>query len=182
MKKVFIIIISVFVLSSFSGCALNKVEKEENILAGKTLNFSGKDLNGNKITKDLFKGYNLIMINKWGTFCNPCVQEMPDIQKIQDEFKNKKVKVIGVISIDKEKIDEKSLINDAKKIISIKKINYLNILPDKKLNEQLNKFDFVPVTLFIKPNGEVLETYITGATKFDYFKKIINSALKDELK
>ncbi|MCY6958528.1 TlpA family protein disulfide reductase [Clostridium brassicae] len=182
MKKIFVIIVSIFLLISISGCSGNDVEKEKNILSGKTLSFSGKDLNGNKITKDLLKDYDLIVINKWGTSCNPCVQEMPDLQKIQDEFKNRKVKVIGVISMDKEKNDEKSLIDDAKKITSIKKINYLNILPDKKFNEQLNKFDFVPVTLFVKPDGKVLDTYITGATKYDYFKKLIDSALKGELK
>ena len=182
MKKVIILILSVFILNIFCGCGEYKVEKEKNVLAGQTLKFSGKDLDGNTITQDMFNGYDLIIINKWGTFCNPCVQEMPDIQKIQDEFKDKKVKVIGVISINEEKDDEKSLIDDAKKITAVKHTNYLNILPDKNLNKQLNKFTFVPVTIFVKPDGKVMDTYIVGNNNYDYFKKLTEAVLNGEVK
>lgn len=181
MRKFFIVLFSIFLLLNFSACGESKPEKERNFLAGQTLKFSGTDLEGKKATKDLFKDYDLIIINKWGTFCSPCIKEMPDIQKIQDEFKDKKVKVIGVISM-KPEDDEKSLVSDAKKITKIKNITYLNVLPDKKLNEQLNKFEFVPVTLFVKPDGKVLNTYIVGASNYDYLKKLTESALKGELK
>lgn len=182
MKKIIMVILSFFIINIFCGCGEYKVEKERNVLAGETLKFSGKDLDGNIVTQDIFNDYDLIIINKWGTFCNPCVQEMPDIQKIQDKFNDKKVKVIGVISINEKKDDEKSLIDDAKKITDVKKINYLNILPDKTLNKQLNKFTFVPVTIFVKPNGKVLDTYIVGNNNYDYFEKLTEAILNGEVK
>lgn len=180
MKKFLAFILAIVILGTFSGCSSNKPQKEENFLAGQTLEFSGADINGQKVTKDLLKDYDLIIINKWGTYCNPCVKEMPDIQKIQDEFKDKKVKVIGVISLQSEK-DKDDAASTAKKIIDVKKVNYLNILPDEKLNKQLSKFEFVPVTLFVKPDGKILKTYIPGTSDYAYLKQITDAALKGEI-
>lgn len=181
MKKILAIMLTIFIMISFSACGSSKPDKEENFLAGEKLELSGVDLQGNRITKDLFKDYDLIIVNKWGTYCNPCIKEMPDIQKVQDEFKDKKVKVVGVISIESEK-DVKPISDSAEEIIKVRKVNYLNMLPDKKLNKQLKKFEFVPVTLFVKPDGTVLNTYIPGTSDYDYLKKITEAILKGEIK
>lgn len=181
MKKILSVILTIFIIMIFSACGSNKPKKEENFLAGKKLEFSGVDLKGNRITEDLLKDYDLIIINKWGTYCNPCIKEMPDIQKVQDEFKDKKVKVIGVISIESEK-DVKPISDTATEIIKARKVNYLNILPNKKLNKQLKKFEFVPVTLFVKPDGTILNTYIPGTSDYDHLKRITEAILKGEIK
>lgn len=95
---------------------------------------------------------------------------MPELQKIQDAFKNKKVKVVGIVA--DKKIDE------AKNILNKIKITYLNLIPDKALEEQVVKyFDYVPATIFVNSKGEVLKTFIAGSNNFEKFKEIIEDIL-----
>ena len=41
----------------------------------------------------------LYIVNFWASWCNPCVKEIPDFEKINAEYKNKKVKMI-MVSLD----------------------------------------------------------------------------------
>ena len=41
--------------------------------------FESQDLDGNKITSDIFSNNIITMINIWGTFCGPCIREMPEL-------------------------------------------------------------------------------------------------------
>jgi thiol-disulfide isomerase/thioredoxin len=41
----------------------------------------------------------IYVVNFWGTFCRPCVQEMPYLQSITDKYKNQKVKLL-LVSLD----------------------------------------------------------------------------------
>jgi thiol-disulfide isomerase/thioredoxin len=38
----------------------------------------------------------VILVNLWATWCGPCRQEMPELIKIQDEYKDKGVMVLGL--------------------------------------------------------------------------------------
>jgi thiol-disulfide isomerase/thioredoxin len=38
----------------------------------------------------------IILVNLWATWCGPCRQEMPELIKIQDEYKDKGVMVLGL--------------------------------------------------------------------------------------
>jgi thiol-disulfide isomerase/thioredoxin len=39
------------------------------------------------------------VINFWATWCKPCIEELPDFEKINQDYKNKPVKVI-LVSLD----------------------------------------------------------------------------------
>ena len=43
--------------------------------------FSTTDLEGNTVTNDIFSQADLTVVNFWGTFCNPCINEMPELAK-----------------------------------------------------------------------------------------------------
>ena len=49
-------------------------------------NFTAQDLDGNPVDESIFQGYDVTMINLWGTFCGPCLQEMPDLGELADEY------------------------------------------------------------------------------------------------
>lgn len=38
----------------------------------------------------------LLVVNFWATWCAPCIEEMPDLQKVQDEYATRGVTIIGV--------------------------------------------------------------------------------------
>ena len=37
-----------------------------------------------------------LVVNFWATWCPPCVEEMPDLQRIRDEYRDRGVEVIGI--------------------------------------------------------------------------------------
>lgn len=41
--------------------------------------FTAQDLQGNGVNQEILKGKKLTMVNVWATFCDPCINEMPDL-------------------------------------------------------------------------------------------------------
>lgn len=53
------------------------------------------DLEGNQVSLSDFRG-KTVFINFWATWCGPCRAEMPEIEAIHQEYKDKDVVVIGM--------------------------------------------------------------------------------------
>ena len=49
------------------------------------------------MTSDIFAEHTLILINIWGSFCGPCMEEMPDLEVLSKEFASKDVAFVGVL-------------------------------------------------------------------------------------
>ena len=41
--------------------------------------FRAVDLQGNEVTKEIFAQKKITVVNIWGTFCPPCIGEMPEL-------------------------------------------------------------------------------------------------------
>jgi len=50
-------------------------------------------LNGQPVNMDLYKGKTLF-INFWATWCKPCLEEMPTIQKAKEILKNENIEFL----------------------------------------------------------------------------------------
>jgi len=64
----------------------------------KTPDFSLKDLNGKKFGLTQFKG-KVIFLNFWATWCSPCKEEMPSMEVLHQQFKEKNF-ILLAISVD----------------------------------------------------------------------------------
>jgi len=60
--------------------------------------FSLPDLDGKKVNLSDYLG-KVVLVNIWATWCLPCVEEMPSMQKLYNEFKNDDFEILAV-SID----------------------------------------------------------------------------------
>ena len=49
--------------------------------------FTVEDIEGNEVTHEVFADADLTVINIWGTFCGPCIQEMPDLGALSQELR-----------------------------------------------------------------------------------------------
>ncbi|WDV45468.1 TlpA disulfide reductase family protein [Clostridiaceae bacterium M8S5] len=145
---------------------------EANPIAGKILKFSTKDTKGNSINSEIFKEHDITLINLWSVGCNPCIEEMPELEKISKKFEGK-VRVLGLVS-EQEK-------DEAKDILKQKNISYTNLLENKELTTQITKyFDYIPVTLVVNKEGKILDEFVPGGADYEHFKKIITKALKNK--
>ena len=66
----------------------------------KAPDFSLKDLNGKKVEIKQFKG-KIILLNFWATWCGPCKEEIPALEVLPQQFKEKNL-VLLTISVDYE--------------------------------------------------------------------------------
>lgn len=76
------------------------------ILPGETSpTFDYENINGGTTSLDDLKG-KYIYVDVWATWCMPCLQEIPYLKEVAEEYKDKNVEFVG-ISIDSEKDYEK---------------------------------------------------------------------------
>lgn len=187
MKRSFIFILCVLMLFA-AGCsnggnnavdngASNEVDMDKNPIAGNVISsFNTKDIEGNEITNDIFKNHKITMINVWGTFCGPCIEEMPDLQKIYAQYKGEDFNLVGIVGDIRLGQDTK----EAASIVKQTKVEYTNILADDVLNKEILKhFDYVPFTIFVDSNGNILETLVAGSRSYEEYKKIIDTLIKN---
>lgn len=129
--------------------------------------FKVKDINDKEVTNDIFKNQKVTMINIWGTFCGPCVEEMPILQELYKEYQPKGFNLIGVVA-DGETNEVQAL-----QILKKTKSDFLNLIPNEKFTDDfVSKTKAVPVSVFVNSNGDILETVVGSRSKEEY-KKII---------
>jgi thiol-disulfide isomerase/thioredoxin len=59
--------------------------------------FALKDLEGKTVSLSDLSG-RVVLLDFWATWCGPCVAAMPHLQKLEEEFKNQPVSIIGINS------------------------------------------------------------------------------------
>lgn len=136
-------------------------------------NFSSVDIEGNSIDSSIFED-KVTLVNVWGTFCNPCVVEMPDLEKLHENYKDDNFQVIGIIGDTYTESEEN--ISDAEKIIEKLGITYTNIIPnDELIEEVMMKIQFFPTTFLVDEEGKIIGEFVYGAKDYNFFETWINS-------
>ncbi len=54
-----------------------------------------KDTQGQLRSIDEFRG-KVVIVNFWATWCEPCIEEMPSLQRLKDRLPNDSFSVVGV--------------------------------------------------------------------------------------
>ena len=98
-----------------------------------------------------------VVLNVWGVQCPACVEEMPELQRFHDDFKNKKngAMVLGfVLDFPSfEKPDKQQVI----KFMENHVLDFPNLVGDGGLYEQFSAGALVgtPTTLIFTPEGQL---------------------------
>ncbi len=78
-------------------------ESEQKALSGKDFAYQYKDKKGEMHTLSDLRG-EVIFLNIWATWCPPCVAEMPSIQALYNDYKDK-VRFVFLTEEGQEKVD-----------------------------------------------------------------------------
>lgn len=144
------------------------------------LDIKTKDLDGNEFSGEEFKNNKLTVVNVWGTWCPPCVKELPELQRISENYKEKNVEVIGIMqdSVNQFMIEDEETIAEAKKLFEENSINYTNIMPDEIImTGLLSQISSFPTTLFVNNQGEIIDMAV-GARSYSEWSQKIDEVLK----
>lgn len=145
---------------------------------GRVLEFTGEDLSGNAVdSKEFFAKAKVTMINVWGTFCSPCIMEMPDLGELSREYADKDFQMLGIIS-DARKADSDAG-KAAEDIIGQTKADYTHLLiSDSMIDSFVSEIYAIPTTIFVDSTGKVLCSSIVGSNAKDSWAGAIDKVLE----
>jgi thiol-disulfide isomerase/thioredoxin len=130
---------------------------------GPTPEFSLSTPDGKKISLKDFRG-KIVLLNFWASWCVPCREEMPAMEKLYQEYKLKNFVILAIAVKDRKQ--------DAIDFVKELKISYPVALdPEAQVGSLYGAWG-LPATYLIGPNGEGLargwgpaEWYGSGARK-----------------
>ena len=169
MKKLFLI----FVLLALSSILFAQK-------TGDKITFSSVDLDGKAVSDKLFAENKITMVNIWGTFCPPCIREMPDLGKLAKANKANDVEIVGIpidiIDGNGNLLTQEN--RDANLIIKKTGADYVHIVPTVEMFYGfLRNVQAVPTTFFVDSNGKQIGEVYLGARSRKDWQKIIDNLL-----
>ena len=156
------ILIFIYLISSSPSYAIQQLNLKNLVIHKdpiklEKINF--KNINNEIINLKKFEN-SLVIINFWATWCAPCIEEMPSLDRLQSNPIFKNLQIIP-INVGRDNVEKSK--NFYKKL----NINNLGIYFDKDV-ELANKFLLrgLPTTIFINKKGEEFARVI-GFINFD---------------
>ena len=159
------------ILLMFSFCLAQSAHAVE------VVEFSAKDLQGNDHSIEQYRG-KWVVINYWGTFCGPCIREMPELSIFHNEHKDDDAVVLG---INQEEIPVQMLANFTRNL----KVDFPSL---KVPFEQVTPFGTVtvlPTTFIVNPKGEIVARQqgpVSSELLEDYIARKTQQTLQEEFK
>lgn len=142
-------------------------------------NLKTKDINGKDFDIEDFGDYELTMVNVFATWCTACVKEIPDLEKVYKEMKDKGVNIVGVVTDTVDDRGENAEAIEKSKLIQEKtKASYPFLMPDKtNFNGRLNGIQALPETFFVDKEGNIVGETYSGSRTAEGWKKVIEDEL-----
>lgn len=112
--------------------------------------FTLKDLNGKSVSLADYQG-KVVLLDFWATFCSPCIQAMPKLQKLNDRYAAKGFAVIGIAT------DEEG----AKKVaptVAKTKVTYPILLSNEAAWKQYD-VKTLPTLFLIDRKGQIVKQF-----------------------
>ena len=132
------------------------------------IRFTTRDEKGNEWTDACFRDAKLTMINYWAYWCGPCVGEMPDLQKLSEDYADRGLQIWGISEADYE---EDNIVT----------MEYLGVTyPCLRYTPEFDPYmntGYIPDTFFVDENGKVVSEVYIGSNSYDGWAAIIESLL-----
>lgn len=144
--------------------------------------FEGKDLDGNEVDSSLITDHAVTVMNFWFTTCNPCVEELEELETISHELNEKGGVLIGVNAFTQD--GDPQAIEEAKELLTKKGVTYQNIYFGSdseagKFSEQIFAF---PTTYVFDQNGTVIGEPIIGSIHGNGQKEKLYELIEEALR
>lgn len=111
----------------------------------------------------------VVVLDFWYRSCMPCLQAIPELIKIQEDYKNEVV-IIGINDIDDQE--------DVTDYLNYKKANYLSTFKTKESISQRLKINSFPTLYVFDREGKLAGVELGYQRGMRNLKKLIKDALK----
>lgn len=186
MKKILVLIFCIVLAFGLMACGdqgdVNdeaqepSAEEEANTDAaepsGDLFTFSTETFEGEAFSSEDVKDAKLVMVNLWEPWCGPCVGEMPDLEKVYEEFKDDGFVILGVFT-------DTTMDEDAAQILKDAGITY----PILRATNEFAVFqtNYVPTTVFLTGEGKrISDEPIIGAQSYETWHSAVKGLLEGQ--
>ncbi len=142
--------------------------------------FTTQDINGTEYTQEMFGDFDLTLVNLFATWCSPCVAEMPELEELYQELKDRGVNVVGFVldGVDETGEVVPESLEQAQKLVEETGVTYPVLLPDSTfLNGRLLGVMAVPETFFVDKNGNMVGTVYRGSGSYEDWLAVVEEEL-----
>jgi thiol-disulfide isomerase/thioredoxin len=142
-----------------------------------------KTIDGGSIRLADFKN-KVVVVNLWATWCGPCRMEMPDLVKLNNEYKSRGLVVLGVATT----YNERDNLDGVKEFVKAQKVDYKVLWDDGTLAQPLvqsvNGRNSIPQSFVISRDGKITK-HFTGFSPVStptLMRQAVEDALADKSK
>jgi thiol-disulfide isomerase/thioredoxin len=150
------ILSSLFVLTlCFAGCSTSESESDPAsvVVGGQAPSFSLTSLDGTTVKSGALKG-NVVVLNFWATWCQPCMSEIPELKQLAA---SSKAKVVG-IALDQDGA------KTVKPFVASHEINYTVLVGNEEVFQRFNGLG-IPYTLVLDSSQRIVKIYRGPTTR-----------------
>ncbi|HKO35914.1 MAG TPA: TlpA disulfide reductase family protein [Pyrinomonadaceae bacterium] len=126
----------------------------------------------------------VVVVNIWATWCGPCRQEMPDLVKLNQEYKSRGLVVLGLATTYNERDDPEHV----KKFIKTQNVDYKILWDDGALAgplvQSVNGRSVIPQSFIISRDGKIVKHFsgFNALSTPTLMRQAVEEALNDKSK
>ena len=133
--------------------------------SGTGLRFSTTALDGSFADEGILTGYKLTMINFFEPWCPPCIAELPELEKLYENYKTLGFQIIGIYSTE-EGIED--VVQKAG--LSYPVLRYVPVFDEFQTG-------YVPTTIFVDEQGNLVGETQIGANSYEGWETLVKDLL-----
>lgn len=160
-------------ITDLKQLALDQVVEEMAEFKSFPFTFDLTDLDDKPLKLADLKG-KVVIVDIWGTWCPPCRKEIPYFVRLQENYREQGLEIVGLTY---ERSDDKAEATaGVKEFAAEYKINYHLALGEEKLLTQLPSMEGYPTTLFIDREGKV-RMLMVGLHSYESLEMVVKILL-----
>ena len=140
-------------------------ETPETPAAEPDFRFSTTALDGTAFDESVFAEASLTMINFFEPWCPPCVAELPELEKLYENYRDQGFRILGVFS-DEEGVED---------VLAEAAVSY----PALRYVPAFDQFQtgYVPTTIFVNGQGKIVGETQIGSNSYAGWEAIVKELL-----
>jgi thiol-disulfide isomerase/thioredoxin len=183
--KAWMLILIVILTFSLVGCGKSD-DIQDNATLGQKYgaifdSFSTTDIYGNPQDESSILGAKYTLVLIWSTTCNPCIDGMPKMEAIHQEYKDIGINVWG-IAVDLQDQEGKTIpstIADAVSIVDTKGVTFTNtLIPEPMMTFLYNEIQYTPTAFFVDNTGTIVSELYIGEKEYSEWSEAIEALIK----
>ena len=145
--------LALFSVLFMAGCGMpGSGPKMTGTTLTETQRFTLKDLKGDSVSlNDVLSKHKAVLIDFWATWCGYCMEEMPELIKLQSKFEAQGFTILGV--------DEGESTDAVSAYVKKAKLNFPIVLDEETEVAQAYGIVGIPTSILVASSGEVLGEY-----------------------